>query len=117
MADTWLQLDVPSTNHAAAPAAPSYAVRLLTREDPDDWRWLPAVCARLAAFCAQYEQQADAQALVRTVQQAFVMDDPGMVCLAFWRDDALIGHMLCDRAILYYRPIVTVHQYALDRSL
>jgi hypothetical protein len=115
-----------TNNHAAAleiidqyaePQQHTYSVRILSKECPEDWRWHPYVMVRVFKFCQQYEHQANPRELVRNLQQSFVMDDPGLIVLAFFRDKALIGYMMADRAVLYYKPIVTVHQYALDHGI
>lgn len=106
-------IDVP----AAAPIKHQYAVRMLKKENPDDWAIVPHLLNRVRRFCEQYEAQASPDALITNIQQSFVMDDPGLVLLAFWRNDELIGHVLCDRAILYHNPIITVHQYWLDHGI
>ena len=94
-----------------------YDVRMLQAVNIADWHWHPHVMQRLIRFMNEYERQGDPAALVRNVQQSFVLDDPGMMVIAFWLDGELIGHILCDRSILYYKPIVTVHQYQLDHGV
>lgn len=110
-----------TNNHVAPQATPvnlhTYTVRILHFRRREDWHWHPYVMARVADFCQNYEQQADPIELVRSLQQSFTLDDPGLIVLGFFMDEHLIGHMLCDRAILYYRPIITVHQYALDHGI
>lgn len=95
----------------------TYSVRILYRNNAEDWHWHPYVMGRVIRFCNEHEAQANPWELVQNLQQSFTMDDPGLIVLAFFMDDALIGHMLCDRAILYYRPIITVHQYMLDHGI
>jgi len=97
--------------------ASTYEVRLLTKHDPLDWAILPHALQSVRDFCAQYEPEADAGRLVQVIQQAFILDDPGMIVLAFFKDDTLIGHMLCDRTLHYFAPIVTVHQYLLTAAI
>lgn len=97
--------------------AHTYTVRILHRNEPEDWYWHPQVMARVYRFCTEYEAQANPQELIRNLQQCFMMDDPGLIVLAFFRDEQLIGYMMCDRAVLYYKPIITVHQYALDHGI
>lgn len=91
-----------------------YDVHILHRDQPQDWMWHPQVMGRIARFCQEHEDQAEAYLLVRNIQQAFIMDDPVLMVIALLRDGLLVGHLLCDRSILYYKPIVTVHQYMLD---
>lgn len=116
-----LVLPTPSSNHVAAlphtPATPAYSVRVLHRDHLEDWQWHPHIMERIIRFCSAYEGQGDPEALVRNIQQSFVMDDPGLMVIAFFKDGHLIGHILCDRAVLYFKPIVAVHQYMLDRSI
>lgn len=95
----------------------TYDVRMLQSVNTADWHWHPHVMLRLIRFLNEFEGQGDPQMLVRNLQQAFIMDDPGMMVIAFWMDGELIGHILCDRSILYYKPIITVHQYHLDHGI
>jgi hypothetical protein len=109
----WIREDDPEPE---APA-PTYEVRILHRDRAEDWHWHPYVVGRVIDFIRTYDRQGDPTALVRNIQQSFVMDDPGLILLAFFRDEALIGHILCDRSMLYHAPLVVVHQYALDHGI
>lgn len=104
-------------NGTSESLTPTYSVHMLHRDNPEDWYWHPYVMGRLIRFCNEHGEDADPSGLVRSVQQSFVMDDPGLMVIAFFRDGELIGHILCDRSILYFKPIVTVHQYLLDHGI
>ena len=99
------------------PQTPVYDVYILNRNQPNDWYWHPRAMDRIARFCNEHEEQADVPALIQNLQQSFVLDDPGLIVVVFFRDLDLIGHMLCERALLYHRPIIMVHQYLLDHGI
>lgn len=109
----------PVENHTRPPdpVVHTYTVRLLRRDRAEDWHWHPHAVGRIIQFAAEHEPQANQTELALSVQQSFVLDDPAMAVIAFFMDDALIGHMLIDRGTLYYRPIVRVHQYQLDHGV
>lgn len=95
----------------------TYSVRILHKDRLVDWRWMPHALHSVVSFCQQYEHEADPAQLVQVLQQAFITDDPGMIILAFFKDNDFIGHMLADRSLLYFKPIVTVHQYLLTHGI
>ena len=113
------EFDWSVNNHVAqvAQAPPVQSVHILTREHPGDWHWHPYLMARIKHFCDEHEQQADAITLIHQVQQAFVMEDPGLMVIGVFVDGHLVGHVLCERVLLYFRPIVTVHQYMIDKPI
>lgn len=96
---------------------PEYSLRMLNRSNMEDWRWHPHVMLRVMRFCEEYENQGDQGELVRNLQQSFTMDDPPLMVVAIFRNAELIGHILCERSLLYFKPIVTVHQYLLDHGI
>ena len=95
----------------------TYDVHVLHRDRREDWHWHPYAMQRVHDFCVEHEPQANPYEVTKNLRQAFVMDDPALIVLAFFMDETLIGHMLCDRGTLYYNDIITVHQYALDRGV
>jgi len=109
---------IPASENGTEPlGAHTYSVRILRRDHIDDWRWHPHVVARVVRFSEQYEPQANTSDLAVSIQQAFVLPDPALALMAFFRDEQLIGHMLIDRGTLYYRPIVRLHQYQIDHGV
>ena len=121
MSEPWVDVALlTNNNHHPRPDEaphPTYSVRILHRDRSEDWHWHPYAMESVRTFCEQHEHQADPDTLIKNIQQAFVHDDPHMIVLAFFMGEELIGHMLCDRNVLYYRPIVTVHQYLLDHGV
>lgn len=109
----------PLTSNGVEPQVetPVYSVHMLHRDNPDDWRWHPHIMGRLIRFVDEFGEDADAAELVRNAQQSFTIDDPPMMVIGVFRDGDLIGHVLCDRLLMYFKPRVTVHQYMLDHGI
>lgn len=94
-----------------------YEAKMLHKGVRIDWSYVPMILDRIEWFAIDYESQSNPEAMADIYETAFTMADPPLMAIAIFRDESLIGHVLCERCTLYMKPNVVVHQYMLDHGI
>lgn len=88
-----------------------YRILPLTKDAPEAWQHIPALCDRLREFCLKYDSDANTTMLLQAYQQHFLSDTPQMLAFVLLDAGVMVGHLLVSIDVWMGCKVCSILQY------
>ena len=94
------------------------SVKLLHSSQPDSWKYVPILEARIRAFINEYSSDVNADYLIQWLRMSFISNGPTALMLVAVDDDGIVtGHLVALAEQWFGKPVVSIIQLESDEPL